>query len=628
MLALLCALSVLVGDYAPASGDVSFRTLPEAKGIVARVEERAADGATFHHVEISSVETPVRDRALVVRVLLPQDGPCDFMHTHYPRKPVKVWSRKVDCPARLTWNSKEVGSSKMISTIPLMGISAAGASEGRALGVAMTCPMICRLGFDSSRKALYADCDIGLAPECPKAAIRLLSFPFAAEDGFRGAWEKYMAVQPKAFGVRMKEHGTWLCMTKAGDIPDWQDFGFKFMQHEWDVAGDDARGMYTFRYTSPSTWKLPIPTNRPLDLASAIAVTEEYAARGSLMAKAWKDCRFLDAEGKPACVFFDKFWLRGVSWNLNAEPGLPAAMTPFAAMGNSKEALDRRYAAKFPEGLDGEFIDDACGYGTVAFDHDRAHFAYMKDAPLCYSHDTGRVGICNVFSNRAYIRDLAVEMRRRGRYMMINGSAYRYYFLAPYADIQAIELTSVNAKGEYLQRKDSEMLEFRMLAGRKPYCAFQNANFDLLTYEMSERYMQRMIAYGFMPSFFSPVDCGSTRFFSVPKWREGVRPLFKKYFKVAKAVAEAGWEPVSRTLRSSNPDDVTVEQFGALGSPRGCYLTIHNPSDKPAETTLLPVHGFVPPAGCADVVSGARIPVGEAFSVPPYTTFVLGFPGS
>ena len=623
----LLALVVLVRDYVPDSGDAKFHSLPTATGIVSRVEERQADGgALFYTVEIASDEKPVRDRALVVRILLPQEGPCDFMHTHYPRDPVKVWSRKVDCPARLTWNNTEVGSSKMISTVPLMGISAAGATEGSALGVAMTCPVICRLGFDSARKALYADCDIGLAPECPKAVVRLLGFPFAAEDGFRGAYERYMALQPKAFGVRMKDHGTWLCMTKAGDIPDWQDFGFKFMQHEWDVPGDDARGMYTFRYTSPSTWKISIPTNRPLDLASAIAVAEEQAAKGRPMAQAWKECRFLDENGNPACVFFDKFWLRGVSWNLNAEPSIPAKMTPFVAMGNSKEALDRRYPEDFPKGLDGEFIDDACGYGTVSFDHDRSHFPHMKDAPLCYSHASGRVGICNVFSNRAYIRDLAREMRMRGRYMMVNGAAYRYHFLAPYADIPALETTSVGDKGEYLQRKDTEMLEFRMLAGRKPYCMFQNANFNLLTYEMSERYMQRLLAYGILPSFFSPIDCGSTRFFSVPKWREGVRPLFKKYFKTLKAVSEAGWEPVSRTLRSARPDDVTVEQFGTLGSSKGCYLTVHNPSGKPAETTLLPVHGFPAAAEYADVVGGSRVVVGEPITIPPYATWVLSFP--
>ena len=76
----------------------------------------------------------------------------------------------------------------------------------------------------------------------------------------------------------------------------------------------------------------------------------------------------------------------------------------------------------------------------------------------------------------------------------------------------------------------------------------------------------------------------------------------------------------SSTLK---PDDVTVEQFGRPGSPKGCYLTVHNPSDKPAETTLLPAHGFKAAEEYADVVSGTKVSVGRPFEIPPYATWVL-----
>ncbi len=185
-------------------------------------------------------------------------------------------------------------------------------------------------------------------------------------------------------------------------------------------------------------------------------------------------------------------------------------------------------------------------------------------------------------------------------------------------------MASVDDKGDYVQPKEYEMIFFRMLAGKKPYCMFQNSNFNLLTYEMSERYIQRMLAYGILPSYFSPVHCGtSTRFFAHPAWREGVRPLFKKYFKTLKAVSEAGWEPVSRTLRSAKPDDVTVEQFGTPHSPKGCYLTVHNPSGRPAQTTLVPVHGFPAAAEYADLISGVKVPVGSSIILPPYATLTI-----
>ena len=630
MLALFCALSVFASDYATKSSFAELSHEPSVLGVSATQTERHEGKAVFHEIRLASDGS--RDRALVVRFLLPQDQPCDLMHTYYPRVPVPVTSRDRDYPAQRSWGNKDIGSSKLVSTVPLVGASPGGAEKGRALGVAMTCPVICRLGFDARKNALYAECDIGLAPECPSATVRLVSFPFAAEDGFRGAWARYMALQPEAFEVRAKEHGTWLAGVTADKVPDWRDFGFTFMEGaklatDWDVDGDDRRGIYSFRYQSSSTWTISVPTNMPNDIASAKEMARRRAAAGDKMARAWEQCRFLGEDGEPTCRFFNVFWLRGVSWNLNAEPGLPYAMTPYIAKGNAKEDLDARYRGAFPQGCDGEFVDSANGFGVAPLDHNRAHFAYMKDAPLCFAHASGRVGIPNVASTRAYIRTLAQDVHARGRLMMVNYCVGVHHFIVPHVDVIGKEMRSVDDKGEYVQPKEHEMLYYRMLAGRKPYCMFQNANFNRLTYEMSERYFQRMLAYGILPSYFSPVDCGtSTRFFAHPAWREGVRPLYRKYFKTLKAVSEAGWEPVNRTLRSAKPDDVTVEQFGTPGSPKGCYVTVHNPSDKPAEGLLLPSRGFAAAREYADVVCGARVPVGAPFAVPPHATWVLALP--
>ena len=624
---LILAVSVFASDYAAKTGFAELPPESSDSGVWATVDVRREGDATFYGVQISS--DGARDRALVVRCFLSLEKPCDLFYTHYPRVPQPITSRDGDCPGTLTWGDPELGSSHMVSSVPLVGASSEGAAEGVAFGVGIDSFAICRLGFDAVKNALYVECDIGLAPECPSAVVRLVSFPFAVEDGFRGAWERYVALQPEAFESGAKDHGTWLAGITAGKIPDWQDFGFKFMEAakldgDEDVAGDDARGIYTFRYQSSSTWLIDLPPDMPLDRASASEMARRLAASGDKMAVAWAKCRFLGEDGEPTCRFFDTFWLRGVSWNLNAEPGLPYPMTPYLAKGNSGEDLDARYDGAFPHGWDGEFVDSASGYGVAPLDHNREHFAHMKDAPLCFAHGSGRVGVPKTASTRAYIRALSKDVRARGRLMMVNDCANVWHFIAPYADIVGKEMPSVNAKGEYVQPNDRTMLQFRMLAGRKPYCMFQNSNFDLLTYEMSERYIQRMLAYGIMPSYFSPVGCGtSTRFFANPNWREGVRPLYRKYFKTIKAVSEAGWSPVSRTLRSSRPDDVTVEQFGSMSSPKGCYVTVHNPSGQPAEATLTPARGFKAAEEYADVVSGATVPVGKPFNIPPYATWTL-----
>ena len=180
MLALLCAISVFASDYTAKSGFVALSSEPAAIGVFATATEHRDGEAAFHEVRISS--DGLRDRALVVRFLLPQGKPCDFVYTYHPRVPVPIKSRDCDYPARVSWGSKDIGSSKRISTVPLVGVSVAGEKRGIALGVEMTCPVICRLGFDAVKNALYAECDIGLAPECPTAVVRLVSFPFAVSS--------------------------------------------------------------------------------------------------------------------------------------------------------------------------------------------------------------------------------------------------------------------------------------------------------------------------------------------------------------------------------------------------------------------------------------------------------------
>ena len=602
---------------------------------------QAAEART--KVCIASAETPVRDRALVLRYCIPCGRPADFVHTHFPRTPVPVVYRKKDYPAQLAWGDKARGSSVLASAVPLVGVSAKGASEGLALGVEMTCFAICRLGYDAARNALYAECDLGLSPECPKTEYTFVSFPFAAEDGFRGAWERYMELHPEAFEVRLKDQGTWIAESSPSAIPNWRDFGFRIHQgfgyhgcdkgrskaNEAAFAEDDANGILSFRYTSSSNWDLAIPTNRPNDRTSARAVVAERAARGDRMAQAWEECCFHDERGEPSSVFFNEHWLRGVALNLNAEPDLPVKMTPYIAKGNSKEELDWRYSRPFPQGLDGEFVDSASGFGLQSFDYNRAHYAHMRDAPLCFDHETGRVAIYKAASTRAYIRRLADEVHARGRLMMINDCAGLYHFYAPYADVLGIETMSFDlATGAYRQKKDHIVLQYRLLAGRKPYCIFQNSNFERMTDEMFEWFMARCIAYGIFPSFFSTVQCKSkyTRFFANPEWRERVRPLYRKYFPTAKAVAEAGWEPVNRMLRSAEPDVVTVEQFGRPG--RVCYVTVLNPGDAPARATLRPSHGFAAAPAYADLISGASVPVGEPFDLRPHELRVLRLDGN
>ncbi len=80
-----------------------------------------------------------------------------------------------------------------------------------------------------------------------------------------------------------------------------------------------------------------------------------------------------------------------------------------------------------------------------------------------------------------------------------------------------------------------------------------------LPYAGYEIYFEKMLAYGFFPSFFS-VNASSDPYWRDMKKIENGRPFFKKYIPVIKKIAAAGWEPVTYATVSS--DKVRIERFG------------------------------------------------------------------
>jgi hypothetical protein len=86
-----------------------------------------------------------------------------------------------------------------------------------------------------------------------------------------------------------------------------------------------------------------------------------------------------------------------------------------------------------------------------------------------------------------------------------------------------------------------------------------NTDFTKWTYELTEKFMKRSLAFGMFPGFFS-ADGSTGQYFTRPELYERDRPLFKKYIPICKKVAESGWQPITK-VASSN-DHVFVEQFG------------------------------------------------------------------
>jgi len=169
-------------------------------------------------------------------------------------------------------------------------------------------------------------------------------------------------------------------------------------------------------------------------------------------------------------------------------------------------------------------------------------------------------------------------------------------WLAPWINALSTE-TDWNPGGQWRPMADADLLYRRALAGQKAFGFLMNTDFTRWPFALSERYMQRCLAYGMFPSFFS-ADAITNRYFDQPALYNRDRPLFKKYIPLIKIIAEAGWQPLTNAT-SSDPA-VYVERFGSD------YFTVFNDSSTSRTVTLTFDDEY---ASFKDLVSGNTLTV-------------------
>lgn len=225
--------------------------------------------------------------------------------------------------------------------------------------------------------------------------------------------------------------------------------------------------------------------------------------------------------------------------------------------------------------LDGEYIDSSEGYVTDELNFRREHFA-IAGTPLTFSLDSRRVAIFRGLIAFDYIRAIAHDVHAIDKLMMANSTPIRLCWLAPLLDVMGSE-TNWNPGGKWQPMSDSDLLYRRAICKGKPYCFLMNTHFEQFSHELVEKYMNRTLAYGMFPGFFSH-NASQGHYFTRPELYERDRGLFKKYVPLCKLVAEAGWEPI--TLAHSSDHNVHIERFGSR------YLTVFNDSDEPHTVTI------------------------------------------
>ena len=551
--------SFLVRDVQRA--DDSYAPIPvggEAKGVrLSVVETPAADGATYR---VTVEDRTGRDRALTLVYAWPLPAG-DLVFEEDPRTAVPLAD---NAPQRSDAQAMGCGAGGL-NRWPFGAVSVGG--RGFALGINTAHPAYFRTAVHPRTRLLFIAFDLGLAPEKRTAAFAFHRFTFTG--GFRGALAAYAAREPDAFKTRVPEQGIWMPFRAIKSVENWQDFGFKFKEGNDETAWDDAHGIFTFRYTEPTTWWLSMDkahgTNR-FTMADCLAKVESLAAKGDPRARAWRGSVMRDEDGARVGRVMDTPWCRGAIWLLSPLPDI-AGICEYKVK-NTEADFAKFYAKPFPVGQDGEYIDSAEGYLTPTLDFNRAVFA-ASDTPLVFSSDEDhRPALFKGLSMYEYVRRTAARVWPRGRFVMANGVPGRWPWLPAYVDVGGTETQWIDEEGRWRPESHRSLLYKRALSMGKPYCYLQNVDFEKFAYADMENFMRHCVAYGLFPGCFSH-NASEGHYFTRPEVYNRDRPLFKKYVPLCKMLSEAGWRPVN-TLVASTDARVFVEQFGAR------YVTVFN----------------------------------------------------
>lgn len=230
--------------------------------------------------------------------------------------------------------------------------------------------------------------------------------------------------------------------------------------------------------------------------------------------------------------------------------------------------------------VDGIYLDSLEGWAKEK-NFRQEHFKYA-DIPLTFDLRTKEPVILNAFSIYEFTRAISDYMHQNNRLVMANWVVIDFPFYTPLLDVPGKEVNWQGWEGAYQPDKDELMNYRRTLSYQKPYLLLLNVHFDKFSLDMMEKYFQRSLFYGMLPSMFS-FDAATDAYFENPKYYNRDRHLFIKYLPVIKKIAKAGWEPMT-FARSSN-EDIFIERYGK-DYTEALYFTVHNNTDFSQKGTI------------------------------------------
>jgi hypothetical protein len=479
-----------------------------------------------------------------------------------------------------------LGTGRM-SFYPVASFESAGTGYG--WGIDMGLPIVYRLSCDPSLGAV-GEFDLALSADAKKFPNRsfftMIFFEHDRGTHLRGALEKYYTLQPEYFRKRIPQEGIWLPFAPLHPIRGWQDFGFSF--HETNTGSMDRgvqppatafqagrkAGVLAFQYTEPWEEEIPIrDIHQGYDSATGPStVTPQHAAYMATSAARDKAGRLIAR--KLETPWFPSGW--AVSINTNPDPDI-------AGFNRYQYVSRQEMLPALGMNADGIYFDCLEWHWQYDLNYNRAHFEWT-DFPLTFSSSVSppRPAIWGYASDLEFVRKVALDLHAQGKYVMGNSFTWLPW-AAGQLDVFGSELSWYAPAETGLGR-----LKFaRAMACQKPVVFLLNEGMDdtvftSAPYRGYQLYFDRMLLYGFFPSFFS-VNATSNIYWSDSiRYNQG-RPFFKKYIPIIRMIAAAGWQPVTHAAAAPG---LAVERFGAAGASP-IYFTLYNPGGSAARTKLL-----------------------------------------
>jgi hypothetical protein len=480
----------------------------------------------------------------------------------------------------------KVGSGQM-SFYPLASVSTD--KVGFGWGVDMGIPIIFRLAYEPV-SGMISEFDLAISKETKKfpnrTFFKLLLFEYNPGWNMRGALKKYYQIQPEYFKKRVTQEGIWLPFAPLLEIKGWKDFGFAFHETDWQAKDNGQKtpistieagklaNILTFQYTDPWEEEIPIPK---LDLTYE-QVTGKETISGE-RAENIRTSAALDKENKLITRKLETPWFTtgwAVSINTNTDPDIKGS--------NAYDYVCKReiYPA-LAMNIDGIYFDCLEWYWQYDMNYNRSHFEY-SDYPLTFSSslDKPRPVIWCYASDYKLMNKVANEMHEKGKYVMGNGYGW-IPFAAGVLDLFGSELNWHSKVETGIAR----LQFYRAISYQKPIVFLLNEGMDdkVFTqppYDGYKLYFERMLFYGFFPSFFSVNSSNNVYWTDSVKYNQG-RPYFKKYIPLIKEISLAGWQPI--TLARLSNKELRIERFGAQES-NNIYFTVINPNTKGSQITI------------------------------------------